>query len=161
MATNYAKRNLSLAKQEVDNWKMFYKPEGIFFDEMTNDKNANHVDYYLQLHNYAKGLQFNFTVGNPGTDVDLAYVNAVDTIMIYELSGSFPSFSQYCGVHANYPKKKWGIFPYNLPSITDVREGILAAKNCVGFIYVTDDNGNNPWDTLPSYLKELFSLLKI
>lgn len=161
VSTNYTKRNISLAKQDVDNWKIFYQPEGIFFDEMANEKNANQVDYYLQLHNYAKGKQFNLTVGNPGTDVDMAYVNTVDTIMIYELSGSFPTFSQYCGVHANYHKKKWGIFPYNLPSVSDIRESILAAKNCIGFIYVTDDNGNNPWDTLPSYLNELFSLLKI
>jgi len=159
--TNYANRDISLVKQEVDTWKTLYQPEGIFFDEMTNGKNSIYVNYYKQLHDYAKENEFKFTVGNPGTDVDESYVNTVDTIMIYELSGSFPSFSQYCGYHANYPKNKWGIFPYNLPSLRDIQEKILAAKNCVGFIYVTDDYGSNPWDTLPSYLKELFSLLEI
>jgi len=161
VATNYSKRDISLVKQDVDYWKTFYKPEGIFFDEMSNGNIANQVNYYAQLQTYAKGKQFTFTVGNPGTDIDLAYVNTLDTIMIYESSGSFPSFSQYCGVHANYPKNKWGIFPYNLPSLVNIRENILAAKNCVGFIYATDDLGINPWDKLPSYLKELFSLLKL
>jgi len=159
--TNYTKRDISLAKQDVDNWKTLYETEGIFFDEMTNEKNANFISYYTQLDNYAKEKEFKFTVGNPGTDVDISYIGTVDTIMIYELSGSFPTINQYCGIHANYPKKQWGIFPYNLPSVTDIQEKILAAKNCVGFIYVTDDYGANPWDTLPSYLKELFSLLKI
>lgn len=81
--TNYTHREMALAKQDVDNWKTFYQPEGIFYDEMSNGKNANHVDYYTQLHSYAKGKQFNFTVGNPGTDIDMAYVDTFDTIMIY------------------------------------------------------------------------------
>lgn len=161
VSTNYTNRDISLVKHDVDVWKTLYTPEGIFFDEMTNEKNVNYVDYYKQLDNYAKGKGFIFTVGNPGTDIDLTYVDTVDTIMIYELSGTFPTFNQYCGVHANYPKEKWGIFPYNLPSITDIQESILDAKKCIGFIYVTDDYGANPWDTLPSYLKELFSLLKM
>ncbi|KAJ6638949.1 Spherulin-4 [Pseudolycoriella hygida] len=158
--TNYTRRAMSLAKQDVDNWKTFYEPEGIFFDEMSNVRDENNVNYYKELDSYAKGKRFNVTVGNPGTAIDLAYVDAVDTIMIYESSGKFPHFSEYCA-NANYPKKKWGIFPYNLQSIADIRESILAAKNCVGFIYVTDDFGDNPWDTLPAYLNELFSLLKI
>lgn len=159
VSTAYTKRAISLAKQDVDNWKAFYKPEGIFFDEMSTEKDANQVNYYAQLNIYAKGKQFSFTVGNAGTNIDLAYADTVDTIMVYEDSGSFPSFSQYCGI-AKYPKKKWGVFPYNLPSLTDIKSQIVAAKKCVGFIYVTDDSGNNPWDRLPSYLKKLFSLLK-
>jgi len=159
--TNYGKQDISLVKKDVDTWKSLYKPEGIFFDEMANEKNANLVSYYTQLDKYAKGKEFTFTVGNPGTDVDMSYVGSVDTIMIYESSGSFPTASQYCGVHANYPKKRWGIFPYNLPSLTNIQDQILAAKNCVGFIYVSNDSGANPWDTLTSYLKELFALLKM
>ena len=27
----------------------------------------------------------------------------------------------------------------------------LAAARRAGFVYITDDSGNNPWDTLPSY----------
>ena len=157
--TNYGKQSISTVKSDINKWKSFYNPRGIFFDEMANTKSSSLIKYYKDINDYAKGTKgFEFTVGNPGIDTIPEYVNTVDTIMIYETDTGFPSNSSYSGWHDSYPKEKWGIFPFNLPNLEVAK--ILDAKKHVGFIYLTNDKLPNPWDSLPPYLDTLFGLLE-
>lgn len=156
--TNYTKRSKSSVKKDIDNWKRWFQPAGIFFDEMTNDNVASHIDYYANLDTYAKSKGFTFTVGNPGSNVPLPYFETVDTIMIYE-SESYPDNRTVCNpMYKGLPgREALGMFPYNVGTLDEAK--ILMAKECIGYIYLTNDAGANPWDTLPPYLKNLFEIL--
>ena len=42
--------------------------------------------------------------------------------------------------------------PYAVPSASTMTNYVnLAAARNMGWLYVTDDSGANPWDTLPTY----------
>lgn len=153
--TNYTRRSMSKVRGDIDNWKRWYNPHGIFFDEMTNDDVGSHISYYQNLDSYAKSKGFIFTVGNPGTQVPRMYFSAVDTVMIYESQG-YPPDEVTCKP-SNKNTEALGIFPYNVPELNATN--ILRTKECIGYIYVTNDSGVNPWDTLPPYLVDLFELL--
>lgn len=154
VATGYAKRSEPLVKTDIDRWKSFYPGvTGIFFDEMANT--AGLEDYYRRQTSYARSLGLNYTVGNPGADTAPAYVGVVDMILVYENSGLRP-LSNW---HDKYPRESFGIIPYAVASLD--MNYIQQAKKTVGFIYMTDDVLNNPWDSLPAYFPELLAALAI
>ena len=141
----------------MDKWKELYQPNGIFLDEMASDDSDDHVKYYKQLTNSAKQKGFAKVVGNPGTETKKAYVGSVDTIIIYETDKGFPTEANYGGWHGSYDKSNWGILPYNIIKLED--DKVRNALKFVKYIYVTDDSGANPWDSIATYLNHLLSLL--
>jgi len=124
---------------------------------MAYDNNAQHFIYYKNISSYAKSKSLTKTVGNPGTETLKGYVGSVDTIVIYESDKGFPNQTQYGGWHKNYPKSDWAVLSYNISCLDSNK--VKDAKNFVQYIYVTDDKLPNPWDTIPHYINELFSLL--
>src|SRR5207245_2803059 len=63
-----------------------------FFDEMSNE--SGNEKYYTAISSYAKSTDgFSITFGNAGTDVPESYIGTVDTIEIYEDSGSTATLS--------------------------------------------------------------------
>jgi hypothetical protein len=52
--TSYAKRAADVVRQDIDRYFSFYEIDGIFFDVMTNDSEAQHVAYYRSLYQYVK-----------------------------------------------------------------------------------------------------------
>jgi hypothetical protein len=52
----------------------------------------------------------------------------------------------------NHLARQFCHLPYAVPDATTMTNFVnLAATRNAGWIYVTDDSGSNPWDTLPSY----------
>ena len=156
VATNYGAKSADTVKSEIDKYKSWYTLiDGIFFDEMAYDDNSQYVTYYKTVSSYAKGLAK--TVGNPGTDTKQTYIGSVDTIVIYETDKGFPTETQFGGWHKNYTLSNFAIMPYNLHTLDQNK--VTEAKKFVKYIYVTDDKLPNPWDTISSYINELFALL--
>ena len=157
VATGYTARDPDTeVKPEIDDYVAWYPAtSGIFFDEQSNT--AGDESYYSSLNTYAKSKTLTFTVGNPGADTAESFVGALDMMLIYETDG-LPSVSTLGGWHDNHDKKNFGIIPYAVPSldVTFVSE----AKQHVGYIYITDDNLPNPWDTLTPYFDALLAELE-
>jgi len=78
----------------------------------------------------------------------------MDNIIIYENSG-LPSLSYLAGWHTNYDKKNFSIIPYAVSSLST--SFVTSATSDVGYIYITNDNLPNPWDSVPSYFSNLVS----
>lgn len=152
--TSYATRSIPNVESDVNAYHSWYPNlNGIMFDEMSNV--AGHEAYYSTLSQYVKSLVgFTYTVGNPGTDTIPSYVGTVDTITIYENSG-LPPLSYLDGWHSNYPRSTWAVTVYNAPTLD--QSFVTQAKNYVGYIYITNDNLPNPWDTLSVYFGTLVS----
>jgi hypothetical protein len=148
--TSYGLRSISLVESDIDKYNTWYNLDGIFFDEMSNV--AGKETYYQTLSNYADSLGLTITVGNPGTDTISTYIGTVDNIIIYESAG-LPSLSSLGGWHSNYDKSNFSIIPYAVSSLD--QEYVASATIYTGFIYITNDNLPNPWDSLPPYYANL------
>jgi hypothetical protein len=157
VATGYATGRPEAAVQaDISSWKSFYPAvTGIFFDEMSNQ--AGDVAFYQRQDSFARADGFTYTVGNPGTDTIASYVGVVNTILVYESSGLTTLPTWYAG----YPASNFGVIPYNVASLdTNATNYISTNKAHIGFIYLTDDNLPNPWDTLSSYFSALLTALQ-
>ncbi len=156
IATNYGKKGSAAVKLEIDAYRRMYPAvTGIFFDEMSDV--AADAAYYRALTAYAKQKGFSRTVGNPGTDVPESLIGAVDTLFIYESAGT-PALAPLAGWHASYPAKNFGIIPYKVATLDPVF--VQRARATIGFIYLTNDDLPDPWDTLPPYFDALLGALE-
>jgi hypothetical protein len=152
--TGYGTRPLATVKAEVDSWKNWYSVDGIFFDEASNS--STNLSYYSNLQTYVTDRAMT-SILNPGTGTMEAYMSVADTNMIYENDPSSPlSISTWA---VNYPASKFGALQY-AASAAQMRTFVASAKaQNIGYVFVTDDVLNNPWDKLPAYLAEEAALL--
>lgn len=153
--TSYAARATSVVEADIDAWHRFYPTvTGIFFDEESDATGG--AAYYRELATYAQSNGMTFTVANPGTDTSSAYIDAVDVTLIYENAG-LPSSSMLATWRSTYAAARVGVIPYAANfDLTWVQQ----ARSAVGYIYVTNDDLPNPWDTLPSYFSSLLAALE-
>jgi Spherulation-specific family 4 len=155
VATGYGSHSIASMESEIDQWKAFYPTlQGIFFDEQSNS--TSDVAHYQTLSQYAKSVGLDHTVGNPGTDVPAAYVGAIDTMLIYESNGvpSISSLSQWSG----YAPSNFGVIPYAVSAMNTTF--VQQARQYVEYIYLTNDDLPNPWDSLTSYFSDLLAALE-
>ncbi|HEY5961663.1 MAG TPA: spherulation-specific family 4 protein, partial [Polyangiaceae bacterium] len=153
--TSYGGRAAATVRADIDRWYSFYPSiDGIFFDEAANSAGGD--GYYRELAAYVKSLGMTLTVANPGTDTSAAYIDAVDVSFIYESAG-LPSTAMLTGWKSKYTRSRVGVIPYaaNLDE-----NWVRAARDSVGYIYVTNDDLPNPWDTLPAYFADLLAQLE-
>jgi hypothetical protein len=152
--TSYGARAASAVRDEIDHWHSWYpQVTGIFFDEESNDPGGD--GYYRDLSAYTKSLGIELTVGNPGTDTSASYIGAVDVTFVYESKG-LPSDALLTDWRSRYPLQSIGVIPY--ASALDLA-WVSKARSAAGYIYVTDDDLPNPWDSLPSFFDDLLAAL--
>lgn len=154
--TSYAAREPAEVEAEIATYLDQYPQlDGIMFDEMSNVPGDE--DYYTSLSTYAAGLGFDLTVGNPGTDVPESFVGTVDTIFIYEATGT-PDPDSLGGWHDGYDRGNFAIIPHSVDSLDTLF--VSDALGHVGWIYITDDVLPNPWDSLPPYFDDLLGAVE-
>ncbi|HVV48592.1 MAG TPA: spherulation-specific family 4 protein, partial [Polyangia bacterium] len=155
VATGYGSHSISSMEAQIDQWKSFYPTvQGIFFDEQSTA--TGDVAHYQTLSQYAKSVGLSYTVGNPGTDVPAAYVGVIDTMLIYESDGvpSISSLSRW----SSYAPSNFGVIPYDVSAMNT--SFVQQARQYVEYIYLTNDNLPNPWDSLTSYFAQLLTALE-
>ena len=141
-------------KSDIDKFYSFY-PEikGIFLDDGLNQCGANNVNVnlYKVIHDYIKQKHpGHLVVINPGTNADQCYLSAADVLVIFEhdyqayLNYKAPTWST-----AATSGRVWHLI-YNVATQAQMEHAIeLSKQRNAGYVYVTDDNLPNPWDTLP------------
>ena len=155
VSTERGARAAGVVKTDIDLWYSIFGVDGIFLDEQATGSDM--LTYYssLRAHIKAKGGEA-LVVANPGTTTIEAYLALNDVTCVFENVGPdyFPSWSPATWA-ANYPASKFYVLPYSCTESQMRGYVSRAAANNVGWIYVTNDNGTNPWDTLPSYFGAL------
>jgi hypothetical protein len=151
-----AKRPEADIHADVDRYRTWYPQlTGIFLDEMTNPNGTAPPTFYTSLNDYAHQQGFDYTIGNAGTGLDVSYVTCVDTILIYEDQGE-PDLSSLSGWYGLYPNTHFGLLAYGIPMDAGL---VTKAFSHIGYLYLTDRKGTNPWDGLPSYFDALMAAL--
>jgi hypothetical protein len=154
VATGYGSHNVSDLQAQINSYNSWYHVNGIFFDEMANT--AGFQTYYSNISNYAKSHGLAMTVGNPGTDTLQSYIGTVDNMCIYESPG-LPALSVLGDWHTSYPKSNFCMIAFGVgpPS----QSYITSVSNYVSYIYITNENLPNPYDTVPPYIGNEVAML--
>jgi Spherulation-specific family 4 len=160
--TSYGKRSLEEVKADVDRWTHLYPGvQGIFFDEQASG--ADHVAYQTALYKYVRAKRgLNLVITNPGTVCVEKYLSepATDAACLFESpklidSAAFPKWV------AKYSPGHVAALSYKIATAKAMGESIQeAVEKKIGYFYVTDAEGSNPWDRLPRYWAEEVELVR-
>lgn len=150
VSTAYGARDASAVLADVNAYQNFYQIDGIFLDEMHNT--ADKLSYYQTLRADIAGINASYkVVGNAGTNTLEGYMNTADVLVTFENQTGYSTYTPDSWT-SNYSANRFAHLLYNVNNASDMQANLaLAASRNVGYLYITDDNGANPWDTLPSY----------
>ena len=151
--TSYGTRPSVTVLAEVNSYASFYHLDGIFVDEMDNTLGL--LSYYTGLYSSIKTAHPTWSVfGNPGTTTLEQYLTgpAADVLAVFEGDGvNYPGYAS-SSWNFNYDRSHFAHLIYNVATAAVMQSDVaLAAARNAGYVYVTDDNLPNPYDTLPSY----------
>jgi hypothetical protein len=161
--SSYTARPIDEVKTDIDRYDSFYMIDGIFVDEMTNDSNATHLAYYAELYRYIKSKRASYlVVGNPGINTLERYLGdpVTDALVTFESNVGYPQYVPDAWTQTK-EATAFSHLCYAVAAPTTMTNYVqLAVARNAGYIYVTDDLGNNPWDTLPTYWEPEVSLVE-
>jgi hypothetical protein len=161
VSTKYGKRPAADVKADVDRWLRLYPGiQGIFFDEQNSG--ADFVDYQADLYDYVrKKKELRLVVTNPGTVCADGYLKrpAADVCCVFEGAKGFDGLRLPEGAD-KLPPSRFAALAYQVGTAEQMRAAVREAVKKAGYVYVTDGEGANPWDRLPSYWAEEEALVR-
>jgi hypothetical protein len=157
VSTSYARRPSAEVQADVDQWLKFYPGiRGIFFDEQASG--AEQIEYYAGLYEHVRAThKLKLVITNPGTTCDESFVTkpAADAVCLFEGPKPFDA-AQLPQWRTKYPADHVAVLSYRIDSAQSMQQLMAhAAKNKIGYCYITDAAGNNPWNRLPAYWEQL------
>jgi Spherulation-specific family 4/Domain of unknown function (DUF4214) len=138
--------------------------DGFMLDQMLVTPTT--LPYYNNLFSYVKSLSASLTViGNPGQPylngtTPEQYLGVADVFNIFEgTNASYASFPTGQTWYQSYPSDRFSNIIYDVPADSDnsstssamQADVSLAAAQDIGFVYITNTSGGNPYQELPSY----------
>jgi hypothetical protein len=147
--TNYGQRDINLIFQDINKYTLWYNVDGIFFDEVAN---YGQEEYLKTLDDYANAKGASFTMGNPGTDIPPSYIGIMDNYIIYENKG-LPDLNAIEERYSELDKRHFSVTSYGVMNFN--YNYIMALSEFVQYIYITNDDMPNPYDTFSIYLARL------
>jgi hypothetical protein len=152
--TEYGSLSMSTLESWISDYASWYNVNGVFFDSMSNSNGE--ASYYSTASSYASSVGMSLTVGNPGTSVPSNYVGSTNIIVIYE-NGGIPSVSTLSSSTFGDSPSGFGMIAY---SVSEPSQSFLSSvAQYTGWVYFTDAGSGDPYQSLPSYLTSLMSML--
>ena len=155
VSTRYGKRKTEEVQADVDQWTRFYPSiQGIFFDEQASG--TEQLEQLASLYEHVrKTHKLSLVVTNPGTICDEKYLTrpVSDVACLYEGHERCDRFTPPPWTKDLKPERIAAL-AYQVPAADMLKYLRQAQNRRLGWIYVTDDKGNNPWDQLPTYWEE-------
>ena len=144
--SSYARRNLTSLKRRIDAWREYKRwgVHGIFIDEVSTDLRS--LKYYKNVTEYIK-KSFSIVVFNPGTFIDKRFERLADIIVVREHSKSIPNKSTIA---------KSAILLHAVDDFQRVKSDIATYQ----YVYVTEQDGANPWENISSYMPQLLEFIQ-
>lgn len=166
ITTNYGNRSVNDVLAEIDLYHTHFTAHGvtgIFFDEVA--ATADKIAYYEQLYAYVNATEKLTKVFlNPGAPIDESYLSrpAGDTVVIYDSVASDWATYQVDRYVANYPAQRFGavIFAATTNLTTMQAYVDLAVARNINYLYITNDSGADPWDTLPAFWNAMLTYMQ-
>jgi len=145
-------RPLRVVEAEIDKYYAWYHVDGIFLDEANTDC-ADVPTYYAKLYTYIKTKGGKAIVMlNPGTATNECYMAVTDIVVTFE-----DSYSTYVHTYSapswvgTYAPSRFEHIVYAAPTDANMSTAIaLSKQRHAGWVYVTNDVLDNPYDHLPT-----------
>jgi hypothetical protein len=177
--TGWAENSISSIESEMLTYHSWYGVNGTYLDQMPN-WNYNGPNgtwyfggpggvfvpaYFATLNQYGKSIGMTEVVANSGADVPTDFIGSVDTVGIFE-NAYLPSLSTSAGWdslaglgawHTSYAKSNFMFFSYAVTSLDPMY--LLGAAAYVGYLYITNGTGTQPYSALSPYFDQMVSLL--
>jgi hypothetical protein len=184
--TYYGLRDRQDVMDDIDMYHNCYTIAGVFLDEVPSEVTKENFRYYNTLSAYVRkhsskhiialnpGIPFNndcYLHPNPPVTCDTQPPDPLglpvaDIVVIFEdFAATWPGYSppQYI---CHYQPRRFSMIVHSMPTDVELMKNYidLAIERGFGLIYLTDDQyypDKNPWDTLPTFWKELVDYLRI
>jgi hypothetical protein len=112
------------------------------------------VDYYAEIRDYAEEkIRDALVVSNPGIPCDDAFLKQAisDVTCVFANFEGFGAFELPAALRL-YDPLRFAALSYNVNDVEVMRAVVKdAILKKIGYLYVTDGKGPNPWDRLPTY----------
>jgi len=159
--TGYGQRDPKTVQRKVDAVYKNYLVDGIFFDEVptecdvSNPYRPTQFLYYQQLTNHVREKTgARITVLNPGTySSDDCWMGITNILMNWEdqgLESYRDDYVDYAWVHKYPPDRFWHIV-YGMSAEQLPAAFALAKRRNAGWVYFTNEAGDNPYASSPHY----------
>ncbi len=161
VATGFGSRPAEEVSADLIRYSDYYLLDGVFVDEMSNDGSAASLAFYSSIYAQVKASgPSHHIIGNPG-------VNPHESYLSEHCADALIAFEQNQEAYQRYQAPRWmtgrapqsiGHLVYRVPSLGAARRLLdRSAQSGAGLVYFTDDDLDNPWDTLPTYWHGLVS----
>ncbi len=141
----------------INDYYKWYNVSGIFLDQVASNCNESNIKFYGTLYNYIKGNQIagNMVFMDPGVGVGQCYRNISDIINIFENNYSvFVKENMTYVKTSSYNPNHLSMIVYDVPNSTNMKHVINISRNLgIGYVFITNRSGSNPFDSLPEYIK--------
>ena len=148
--TDYGSREPSVIAHETSIYRARYGLDGIFMDQVSSG--LEELDHYAQCVVAARTAGGQFIALNSGTHPHPGYVDLANVTVTFE-----GTWSQYKALEIpawvkRYSAARFCHLVHSVPRGAFAKGLDLAKKRHVGSVFLTDGNGANPWNRLPSRL---------
>ena len=157
--SDYTNRDYDDVTSDINQWLTLYPQiDTIFVDQMTNDDNSAHINYYKDITKYCHRKGLWPVIGNAGALVPSSYFlqDCADIIIIHE-SSALPSESDLEGgdwedSYRELPYWRRAVIVTKMAPDIDQASLYMIQKYC-GFSYVTDQSD---YSSLATYIAKEF-----
>lgn len=150
-STADGQRPIAQIQADVRNYKAWYGVRGIFLDSVNGV--SSELPYYQQLASYIHRIIPGPSVWlNPGIYPDQQYMSVGNVLMVFE-----GTYAQYRDIQVpswahGFPATRFANTIYGATSGAEANSAIsMSRSRNIGYVYVTNLSGSNPYDALPSY----------
>jgi hypothetical protein len=158
VTTDYGRRSAAEMEEEVERYREWYGPSGIFLDQVPASISSSAAIARTVSHIRAAGLSLAINPGQPDIDPDDAAL--VDHVVNFEGSHSSYGCCRFPDWVRDVASAKFWHLIYEVRDARAMRKvAALAGRAHAGVVYITDATMPNPWERLPSYWREEQALL--
>lgn len=153
-------RPLSVVHHDIERWYDWYEIDGLFFDEASGRDSK--VGYYRGLFDFVRHRQpAALVVNNFGAVPNQAFLEIGDSVMcVFENHSGFRGWRHQQSWLGKNHASRFLALAYAVSATQDL-QGLLehAGTQNIGWIYLTEQSGGNPWGKLPAFWQQMVNLI--
>lgn len=154
--TSYGMQSPDVIEQQAMNYSIWYKVNGIFLDEVSDNSSAS--QFYHTVVSSIRALGLEYIVGNPGTYSPNSITSCFNLTVLYEDPG-LPEAGSFNSIVNGTSRANSSIISFNVPYLAP--SWLESAKKYFLFIYITNLGSPDPYDGLPSYILNEMQMLSL
>ena len=164
VASGFGVRPQALIEGDLLRYREFYEIDGYFIDEMGSDGSEASLNFYSRIYQAIKAAQpLARVIGNPGVSSHQSYLSrpCADALVVFEHNADvYQSHQSERWVSREAPERI-GHLIYRVASLRLARKLLdTQVSSSAGLVYLTDDDLDNPWDTLPAWWSGLVAEIR-